>query len=109
MYGITEDVGFLVGRRIEAVQARQYRLDLLLDGDHRITIEGDVTFSGIRSAASGLRKPERLTGRRIAGVEVVGGRDLCLSLDDGGLLVLHDDSECFESFNITAPGVNIIV
>lgn len=109
MYGLSDDVEFLAGRFIEDVRLREYQLDLFLEGGHRLTIEGDVTLANSRFAAPESVLHERLRGRRIDKAEVIDGRDLALTLDDGECVVVHDSNEEFESFTIAGPGVTIVV
>lgn len=108
MYGLSKetDLSFLLRKRLERVDISDYQAQLHFDGGVSISIEGTceidrkvVDFPQLRS----------LLGGSVFGVTVQNEGTVNIVFDDARRLSILDSNEEFESYQITGPGVNIVV
>jgi hypothetical protein len=110
MYGLSPDIdlSFLAGRQLEQLCLGQYQVQLRFDGDVEISIEGEFTFDGTRREVGEGHVLHVLLGLKIDAVRHEGDGDVALSLGQHALTI-HDSKEHYESYQLYAPGRNIIV
>ncbi len=118
MYGIPAGIDwtFIIGTELQQLCIGIHQLSLQFSGDVAIGVECDFEHAGHPAAASQCRGlPGRapslisLLGSRVDAVAREGGRVLVLSFSNGEQLRILDSNESFESFQITARGLTIIV
>lgn len=118
MYGIPEhtDFGFLAGKELSQVCIGAHQLVLNFWPDVTISVEGE--FIHLKPGVELMEEvdlPRRsaglvsLLGSRVDAALVRGTKILRLEFSNAEVLELHDNSEAYESFQVTAPGVDIIV
>src|SRR5579863_1397804 len=118
MHGIpkTTDFSFLLGKMVEQVCLGQYQTQVRLDNAN-ISIECKHTLfvaEGSREMiwerdefpSEGISK---LLGQTLSRVAVEDSGALEFTFSSGDRLSLFDDSEQFESFQITCGGLEIVV
>ena len=118
MYGIPADVDwkFIIGKELLQLRIGRHHVSLRLAGDTAIGVECDFEHTSHPAAAgASLGLAGRATtlisllGSRVVEVTRDGERALVLSFSNGEQLRLIDSNEHFESFQVTARGLTIIV
>ncbi len=122
MYGLSKDkdLGFMLNKDLLQVCVGLHEVILNFDGDMSILTQ--CTFEVIaevfspggtpNSQQAALGSPSSflpLLGAKIVAVENVGDQRLILRFSEGTTVILHEDNSNFESYQITAPGQEIIV
>jgi hypothetical protein len=118
MYGISRDTNldFLCGRELIQVLVGQYQVILRFDAETTISVEGEfdhvvngksqlVDRSLPMSAASLLR----LIAKKVDKVEILAMSSVRIGFSNGDQVFLKDSNQGTESFEINAPGTDIVV
>ncbi len=112
MHGLPEDfdAGTFVGLELESVMFSPNTIHLAFAGHHSITVLGRLRYQLERVAHlrddilpvadSGL---PALLGRSVERAEVRRPGDLLLHFEGGGMLVVQDDDEHYESYSVKTP------
>ena len=118
MYGVpkTTDFSFLLGKTVEQVCLGQYQTQIHLD-DANVSIEcRHALFLAENSREVIWRRDEfpsegisKLLGQTLSRVTVGDSGALELTFSQGDCLSLFDDSEQYESFQITCGDIWIVV
>jgi hypothetical protein len=108
MYGLPKDTDltFLVRTKLEHVEVTEYQAQLHFTGDVCISIEGDCLIDNGPVDYETLRS---LVGKTVFGVTIQDEGRLNLIFHDGQRLSILDSNDQYESYQITAPGVTIVV
>jgi hypothetical protein len=120
MYGLSKDIDlrFLDGREVEQVAIGVYQIQFGFDEDVRISVEGQ--FAYFDGQQEWTWKPEpgavQIAARTVsllgATIQIFDGKEdgtLTLTFSNGQRLTIVDNSEQFESYDITRPGQTIVV
>ncbi|MBP7745225.1 MAG: hypothetical protein KA383_03775 [Phycisphaerae bacterium] len=118
MYGIPSDAdwSFLVGKELLQVCIGLHQVALRFDGEVAVNIECD--FEHLRPAMDKHSQAAlstqattlvSLLGSRIERATSEANQTLALSFTNAEVLKVHDDSASYESFQVLAPGIQIIV
>lgn len=118
MYGIpkTIDLSFLLGKMVQQVCLGRYETQIRLD-DANISIEcrhtlfvaqdsQEIVWERDKFPSEGISK---LLGQTLSGVTVEDSGALELTFSQGDRLSLFDDSEQYESFQITCGDLWIVI
>ncbi len=108
MYGLVKgtDVSFLSGAELEQVCIGLYQVILNFDKGVSISLECKYQVNGKVGDVIGL---VQLLGHRILVPMNEGGGEIILQFTNGGVVIIHDSNLDAESYQITAPGKQIIV
>jgi hypothetical protein len=118
MYGLSKktDLSFLIERQLEQVAIGLYQVQLNFDQDVSISLECKfdhtsngkslITSENLPSSASSLLQ---LIGSKLIRVENHGNGNIEIIFSDQSIVKIFDDSESYESYQISAPGINLIV
>jgi hypothetical protein len=120
MYGLRKDIdlSFLVGRELEQVAIGVYQIIFGFDEDVRISVESQFRyFDGQQESAW---KPEpgaaqiasqtvSLLGAVVQTFKADENGTLSLLFSNGQRLTILDSSKEYESYDITRPGMTIVV
>jgi hypothetical protein len=120
MYGLKKeiDLNFLNGRELIQVAIGLYRISFRFDEDVAISVEGEFTyFDGQaewtwKSEAGAMQIASRtvsLLGATILSFEGHENGTLSLVFSNGQRLTILDSSKEYQSYDITWPGVTIVV
>jgi hypothetical protein len=118
MYGIPEEIdwSFAVGRELLMVCVGQHQVVLRFHGEVTITIEGGFEHVSSKAGAKGEGGlPQRaaslmsLIGTTVQAIRAEDARTLWIGFSNGEGLRIYDSNSNYEAFQITAPGVDIIV
>jgi Family of unknown function (DUF6188) len=120
MYGLKKDtdLSFLNGRELTHVTIGVHQVIFGFDEDVAIAIEGEFSYFNGQDAL--IWKPDpgsphiaactvALLGATIKGFESHENGTLALTFSNGHRLTIPDSSKEFESYQITRPGVTIVV
>ncbi len=119
MYGIPNntDWSFLIEKELEQVRIGNYHVSLCFRGDTSIDIGGD-SFDHLSTSKDTKTLTElpwkattlvSLLGAKITRAESEDHKTLVIVFSNEEILKIYDDSDCYESFNVQAPGIDIIV
>ena len=108
MYGLSKDtdLSFLLRKRLEHVVVSEHQAQLHFAGAISISIEGECE---IDREAVGFEQLKGLAGKSVSGATVQNKGTLNIVFDGGKRLNILDSNENYESYQITGPGVNIVV
>lgn len=108
MYGLSKDTDltFLVRKKLERVETSEYQAQLLFAGDVSISIEGECLIDNQKVEYPKLKT---LVGLDVFGVTIQDGGRVNVVFSNGQRLSLLDSSTEYESYQITAPGLCIVV
>lgn len=117
MYGLPNDVSldFLCGKELVQLLVGVFQVQLRFDGEIQISVEGEFDHlrngkpcnsNGLPNAAASLLV---LLGQRVAASRRVGRGDVELTFSRGDVLRLKDSNQNAESYEILAPGIQIVV
>ncbi len=118
MYGLNKniDLSFLIDRQLEQVAIGLYQVQLRFDQDASISLEcqfdhisnGEslITSKNLPSSASSFLQ---LIGSKIVRVENHGNGNIEIIFSDQSVVKVFDDQKSYESYQITAPGIELIV
>ncbi len=108
MYGLTNetDLTFLLRRQLEGVKVSKYQAQLYFTGSISISIESQCELNKKPIAYEDLRQ---LVGNSVFGVTIQDGGSINVVFIDGTRLSVFDSNSDFESYQITAPGITIVV
>jgi hypothetical protein len=108
MYGLPADLDLsaLAGREIHEVHASEHGAALRLAGGYEISLECPAQLN---SQVVPFEALPGLQGRVIYSATPCGEDSVLILLDDGSRLVLQDANEAFESFQISGPGLSLVV
>jgi len=120
VYGLNKniDLSFLNGREVIQVAIGVYQVQFAFDEDVTIYVEGgfsyfdgkdEVIWKPEPGAADIASRTVALLGATIASFEGHENGTLELHFSNGHRLTIPDSSKQYESYQITRPGVNIIV
>jgi len=118
MNGIPSDAdwSFLVGKELLQVCIGLHQVALRFDCEVAVNIE--CNFEHLRPATHKHSQTAlsthattlvSLLGSRIESATSEGTKTLALSFTNAEILKIHDDSASYESFQVLAPGIQIIV
>jgi hypothetical protein len=118
MYGLNKntDLSFLIQRQLEQVAIGLHQVQLNFDQDVSISLEcqfdhisnGEslITSKNLPHSASSLLQ---LIGSKICEVENPGNGNIENIFSDQSIVKIFDNNESYESYQISAPGINLIV
>lgn len=106
MYGITQDMTFLIGKTILGIDPSEFICTIVLSDDLTISVESDVL---VDSEPANVDCLTGLIGATILSANVANEAVLALHLSNGALLTILDSNKSFESFTIDGPGICIVV
>jgi hypothetical protein len=118
MYGIPEetDWSFALGKELIMVCVGQHQLVLRFHGDVVISIEGRFEHVSSGAVVKGESElPQRaaslmsLVGKTVGAIRAEDAKTLWIGFANGEALRIYDSSSNYEAFQITAPGVDIVV
>jgi hypothetical protein len=120
MYGLKKeiDLSFLDGRELIQVAIGLYHTSFRFDEDVAISVEGEFRYfdgqaewiwKSEQAAALIAAKTVSLLGATIQSFEGQGNGTLSLVFSNGQRLTILDSSKEYESYDITRPGVTIVV
>lgn len=118
VYGLPEDfdASTFVGLELEAVTFTSNTIHIAFGGQHSVTTTGNLRYRLDRTAD--LRNDvlpamesclPALLGRSVVRVEVRRPGDLLLHLEGGGMLVVEDHDEHYESYTVKTPAGELFV
>ena len=114
------DLSFFLGQSLTEVGLGKYDVQLHFDKGLAVQIESsaeltlpdgtDVKIPRIgMNGVAGATGLHVLLGKDVVGVSVLGKGDLCIVFDGGEKLVLFDDAEYYECYNISMGSLLIVV
>jgi hypothetical protein len=108
VYGLSKetDLSFLLRERLERVDVSEHQAQLHFAGAISISIEGECELD---REAIVFEQLKSLTGKSVSGATVQNKGTLNIVFDGGRRLSILDSNENYESYQITGPGVNIVV
>lgn len=108
MYGLTKetDIGFLSDLELEQVCIGLYQVILHFDKDVSICLECEYEVDSKINDVMGL---VRLLGNRVVLSINRGEGEIALQFSNGSVVVIQDSNLDTESYQIIAPGKQIIV
>lgn len=113
MHGLSSptDLRFFQGREVERIGVGQFQASVHFDGDLTLTIEGQCRLDRVECApgAGAGKHLLAVLGLVVASASCVDERHLALRFDNGTELLVLEDDDPFESFNITGPAIHIVV
>jgi Family of unknown function (DUF6188) len=119
MYGLdkSEDLSFMIGKDLEQVAVGSYQVILNFRQDLSISIESSCQLIDKSETTTHMSSedPEKtknlvcLLGKQIIKANNLGKGSLELSFSGDYKLLLFDDSDNYESYNICSPENRIIV
>jgi hypothetical protein len=109
MFGLERDVdlSFLRGRECIQVCVGLYQVILHLDESIHLSIESTCQLNG--KVVKTYGRLCSLLGQEVVAVRQEGGGSLVMTFNKGDVLEITDDNPGTESYQISAPGVDIIV
>jgi hypothetical protein len=118
VYGVPDSAEwlFLVGREVLQVCVGLHQVSLKFDGEVSINIECEFDHASTTGGLPlGLGLPQKaahlvsLLGTKVARVSSEGGKALTVRFTNKETLKIYDSNEIYESFQVIAPGKEIIV
>jgi len=108
MYGLKsdQDLGFLCDRELMQVCVGLYQVILRFDSSVSLSVTGRYLLNDSPAQPSHLLA---LLGRRIVTTENMGQGTIVVRFDDGSHLAVLDSNQHYESYEISAPGIYVIV
>lgn len=108
MYGLPKDTDltFFLRKKLERVDVGEFQAQLHFAGDICLSVEGEAHVDNRKVEFSDLG---RLEGSTVFGVTIQEGGRMNLVFTDGRRLGVLDSNADYESYQITAPGVTIVV
>lgn len=108
MYGLEKDTDltFLLRKQLERVDVSEYQAQLHFTGSICISVEGECELDKQRISYEHLTQ---LVGNTVFGVLIQDDGATMVVFVNGQRLNLLDSNSNYESYQITAPGVTIIV
>ncbi len=108
MYGLAKetDLTFLVRKRLERAEVSEYQAQLHFTGSICVSIEGECELDKKPIMYEQLRQ---LVGNSVFGVTIQNNGTTNVMFVDGKRLSILDSNSNYESYQITAPGVTIVV
>jgi hypothetical protein len=118
MYGLNKntDLSFLIGKELSQVAIGLHQVQLNFDQDVSINMEcqfdhisnGEslTTSKNLPDSASSLLQ---LIGSKIIRVENHGNGTIEIIFSDQSIVKVYDNNESHESYQISAPGIDLIV
>lgn len=101
------DLTFLLRKHLEKVDVSEYQAQLHFEGSICISIEGECKLDKKPIAYAELRQ---LVGNSVSGVTIQDDGTTNVFFADGKRLsILDSNSPNYESYQITAPGITIVV
>lgn len=120
MYGLRDDIDlhFLIGRTLIQVGIGLYQIIFRFDEEVAISVTGEFSFHDEHSVWVWRPEPgsyahaartASLLGKSIQDLECNSNGTLTLRFSNDSHLTLLDNSDEFESYDITRPGQTIVV
>lgn len=109
MYGLAKDTDltFLLRKNLERVDVSEYQAQLYFEGSICINIEGECSLDKKTIAYAELKQ---LVSNSVSGVTIQDDGTTNVFFADGKRLsILDSNSPNYESYQITAPDVTIVV
>lgn len=108
MYGLATDTDltFLLQQRLERVEAGDYQVQLHFSGSITISIEGDCLLDKKPIAYTELRE---LVDSEVVGVTIQANGTTNVFFTGERRLSILDSNASYESYQITAPDIYIVV
>lgn len=108
MYGLSPDTDltFLLHHRLEHIEVSDYQVQLHFSDSISINVEGDCKLDKKPVHYSDLLK---LVGSEVAGVTIQDDGTTNVFFAGGRRLSIIDSNDSYESYQIIAPGVYIVV
>ena len=108
MYGLSKDTDFtfLLRKRLERLVVSPYQAQLHFGSDIKISIEGACELD---QQFISFEQLKALIGSSVFGVTVQNKGVMNIVFDNGRRLSILDSNEEYESYQITAPNIHIIV
>jgi Family of unknown function (DUF6188) len=108
MYGLAKDTDltFLLRQQLERVEVSEYQAQLHFTGSICISIEGECEIDKQPVTYAQLTQ---LVGNSVFGVTIQNDGTTNVVFVDGKRLSILDSNAHYESYQITAPGVTLVV
>lgn len=108
MYGLNKetDLTFFLRKELNKVVTNEYQAQLYFGTNICLSIEGEIEING---KASEFEQVRCLMGGVVFGITIQNEGGINILFDDGRYLSVLDSNENYESYQITAPEINIIV
>lgn len=120
MWGLKKeiDLSFLTGRELMQVAIGSFQVQFRFDEDVAISVEAEFHYFDGQQEWTWLQEPNssQVAGRTVAmlGASIISFESsedgtLALTFSNGHRLTIVDSYKEYESYDITRPGLNIIV
>lgn len=119
MYGIdnVKTFEFLIGKELEFLVYGPYAITFQFEKGYQIAAESELHLIEVDTTDFEMTCHKitncgpllQLIGSSIIDISVEGSEKLYLHFSNGQKLMLKDDSDQYESFNISGPDIGIIV
>jgi hypothetical protein len=108
MYGLSKeaDLTFFLRQELSKVLTNEYQAQLYFGTNFCLSIEGEIEINGKKSEFEQLRN---LVGKVVFGITIQNEGGINILFHDGSYLSVLDSNEYYESYQITAPEINIVV